>query len=409
MDNSISQITPVKPEERILSLDFLRGFAVLGILIMNIQSFSMIYAAYLNPTAFGDLTGTNKWIWILSHVFADQKFMTLFSILFGAGIFLFSKRLEEKNLKPAKYHYRRIFWLFAIGLIHAYLFWHGDILVSYSLCALLAYLFRKKSARVLILIAVFLIIIPSLIYFFFGLTMPYWPPEAIANNNQNWLPEIARIENELKMMRGSIAEQMEIRVPAAIFFQTFVFMIWTGWRTLGLMLIGMALFKIGIFTVEKSKKWYLWFMSIGMLVGFSLIISGLFYNFGHHWKMEYSMFLGWQYNYWGSIFVAFFYIGLLMLLLQKFPKAAWQGPLIAVGRMAFTNYLLMTLFCTTLFYGHGFGLIGSISRIGQSLIVVIIWLLLLSFSTFWLRKYRYGPIEWLWRVLTYWRFQPMKL
>jgi uncharacterized protein len=92
---------PIPPSERILSLDVLRGFAILGILIMNIQSYSMIEAAYINPAAFGDLTGLNKWVWILSHVFADSKFMTIFSILFGAGILLFTKRIESKGFKSA--------------------------------------------------------------------------------------------------------------------------------------------------------------------------------------------------------------------------------------------------------------------------------------------------------------------
>ena len=118
-------ISPIDSTDRIRSLDILRGFAILGILIMNVQSFSMIEAAYLNPTAYGDFTGVNKWIWIISHVFADNKFMSIFSMLFGAGIILMSFKIEDAGKKPAGFHYRRIFWLLLFGLVHSYLFWYG--------------------------------------------------------------------------------------------------------------------------------------------------------------------------------------------------------------------------------------------------------------------------------------------
>ena len=408
MDKTVKSITPVSLDERYISLDLLRGIAVLGILIMNIQSFSMIYAAYMNPMAYGDMSGINKWVWILSHIFADQKFITLFSILFGAGVFLFSNRLSEKGINAAKLHYRRIFWLFIIGLIHAYVFWHGDILVSYSICALIAFLFRNIKPRSLVIIALFLIIIPSLIYFFFGLTIPYWPPEAVAENTQTWVPEIEKIGRELDLMRGSIGEQLSFRAPASFFFQTFVFLIWTGWKVLGLMLLGMAFFKTGVLTGERSTGWYTWFSLISLLIGLTLIIFGLNYNFSHQWKMEFSMFLGWQFNYWGSLFMALFYLGLIMLLAKTNPGAIWLRPFTATGRMAFTNYLLMTLICTSLFYGHGFGLFGSVSRVEQLIIVFLIWLFLMIFSMIWLNKFRFGPLEWTWRSLTYWQIQPIK-
>ncbi len=113
-----SRVFPVSAGNRISSLDLLRGFAVLGILVMNIQSYSMINQAYLNPSAYGDLTGLNKWIWIVSHVLFDQKFMTIFSILFGAGIILMTRKAEEKTKRSAGFHYNRIFWLFIIGKFH---------------------------------------------------------------------------------------------------------------------------------------------------------------------------------------------------------------------------------------------------------------------------------------------------
>src|SRR5262249_11213765 len=131
----------VPQSERIAALDVLRGVAVLGILVMNIQSFAMIGMAYINPNAYGDLTGANFWVWNLSHVFADQKFMTIFSMLFGAGIVLLTSRQEASVGRSAAVHYRRMAILLVFGLIHSYLIWYGDILVAYALCGMVAYLF----------------------------------------------------------------------------------------------------------------------------------------------------------------------------------------------------------------------------------------------------------------------------
>ena len=138
---------PTRPAERIVAIDLLRGFALLGILIMNIQGFAMPAAAYGNPTVYGDLSGTNRWVWTLSHIFADQKFMTIFSLLFGAGILLITEKLDARGQRAWTIHYRRTFWLLIIGLAHAYLLWSGDILVIYALCGFWVYWLRKLRLR----------------------------------------------------------------------------------------------------------------------------------------------------------------------------------------------------------------------------------------------------------------------
>src|SRR5262245_47254167 len=141
---------PVEEASRIAPNDVLRGFALLGILVMNIQSFSMIDVAYINPTAYGDLTGANYWVWVLCHVFADLKFMSIFSMLFGAGILLMTERVEARGGRAAPLHYRRMAWLVLFGLLHSFLLWTGDILYTYGLCGMVVYLFRKRSSRTLI-------------------------------------------------------------------------------------------------------------------------------------------------------------------------------------------------------------------------------------------------------------------
>ena len=157
MTQTINQ--PIQPKERIIALDFLRGFALLGILLMNIQSFAMPFSAYFNPTAFGDLTGINLGVWTFSHIFADSKFMTIFSILYGAGIVLITQKAVEKGNRPGRVHYSRTFWLLIIGLFHAYVFWYGDILVLYAVTAFVAFLFRNLSSRWLLILGTVTLII----------------------------------------------------------------------------------------------------------------------------------------------------------------------------------------------------------------------------------------------------------
>lgn len=397
---------PISPSERILSLDVLRGFAILGILIMNIQSFSMIETAYINPAAFGDLTGLNKWVWILSHVFADSKFMTLFSILFGAGILLFANKIESKGFKPAGLHYSRTFWLLIIGLIHAYFIWYGDILVTYALCAFIIFLLRNFTPKRLLVIGIIVFLIPSLIYLFFGWSMQYWPQEAIDNSMVSWFPAQNLIDQEIAAYQGSWMDQMSHRIPAAIFLQTFIFLMWHGWRAAGLMLIGMALFKWGVLTAQKSNRFYIKLSIPGFVIGFLLVIWGIVKNFAVNWSFDFSMFLGWQFNYWGSVFVALGYIGVIMLVSKSEFFEKITRPLAAVGRTALTNYLAQTIICTLIFYGHGLGLFARVERKEQVLFIIGIWLFQLIISTAWLQRFRFGPAEWIWRSLTYRKIQP---
>ena len=383
--------------ERILSLDIIRGVAVLGILIMNIQSFSMISAAYLNPTAYGDLTGGNKVIWIISHALADQKFLSIFSMLFGVGILLFSDSVESKGYRPARFYYRRLFWLFTFGLIHGYIFWHGDILVAYAVCGALAFLFRKLSPWVLLILGGIIVTIPAFNYWLFGQSMSMWPAEAIEGINATWAPGAAEIDRELTALKGGLVDQLIWRIPETFKMETFIFLIWMGWRAFAMMLFGMAFFKLGVFSIGLSKKFYVYSALVTLPIGYLLIAHGISKNFEANWSVEYSMFFGSQWNYLGSIFVAFGYVALTMLLTKYFRL----GLLAKVGKMALTNYLLMTIISTFIFYGHGFGLIGSVDRSGQIIYVLSIWGFLLIFSWIWQKYFLFGPAEWVWRYLTY--------
>lgn len=408
MNISSTSINATSPENRIISIDLLRGFAVLGILIMNIQSFSMIGAAYINPTAYGDLSGLNKWIWILSNLFADSKFMSIFSMLFGVGIIIFTERALAKGKRAGRLHYRRNFWLFLFGMTHAYLIWYGDILVAYSLCAFFAFVFRKLKPKTLLIYSVLFFIVPVIFTMGSGLSIQYWPEESYKQNMQTWMPDTTTIDTEILTMQGSWIQQMDKRVPATIFMQTFLFFWQTMWRVMSMMLLGMALYKWGILSAQKSKSFYLKMAIISLGLGYLFTGTGIIQNFSHNWSMDYSMFGGSMFNYVGSVGVALGYIALVMLLSKSTSANGFKNLITSVGRMAFTNYILMSIICTFIFYGHGFGVFGKIERSSQILIVLAVCVIILIVSPLWLKKIKYGPLEWLWRVLTYWQKQPMK-
>lgn len=398
---------PVSGANRILSLDILRGVAVLGILIMNIQSFSMPSAAYINPTAFGDLTGINKWIWILSHLLASEKFMAIFSMLFGAGVVLFSENAESKGYNSAALHYRRMGWLLLFGLIHAYLFWYGDILVNYSLCGMLIFMLRKKRPLSLVWMGFAFFMVPLLIDNLFGFSIHYWPEESIEYTLHSWSPDSESLTHELEAMRGAWPERMGIRMPAAIFMQTGYFMMGSFWRVMSMMLLGMALFKWNVLSAQLSSSFYFRMIAVGLVGGFALSGLGVILNFRDGWTMEFSMFIGSQFNYVGSVGVALGYLGLVMLCSKTDRFRRVKTLSASVGRMAFTNYILMTLSGAFIFNGAGLALYGKVERNMQVVIMLGIWILLLALSSFWLKRFRFGPLEALWRSLTYWKWQPL--
>jgi uncharacterized protein len=400
---------PVSESERIVSMDVLRGFALLGILMMNIQSFAMISAAYLNPSAYGDFTGANFWVWAITHVFTDTKFISLFSMLFGAGIVLMWQRAEERGASATRLHYRRMGWLILFGILHAHLLWYGDILYTYGVCGLIVYLFRKKSPRSLITTALVLALVGSMLWIVAGLSMRYWPGDAIQNFEvQGWKPQQQSIQEEIADYRGSWLDQMSRRPIEAFGFQVFISPVFIMWRTTSMMLIGMALFKRGALHALWSRREYLSLVAAGAFAGVPLAAFGIFENLKRNWELSYSFFFGSQYNYWASYLVALGWVGVIMLWCQTSRLPGLKARVASVGRMAFSNYILQTVICTTIFYGHGFALFGTVERAGQALIVLAIYGTQLMIAPIWLKRFWFGPLEWMWRTLTYGKRQPFR-
>ncbi len=420
---------PITSNERFVSIDVLRGVAVLGILVMNIYAFAMPFIAYTNPLALGGTEPHNLGTWFFTHILFDQKFLSIFAMLFGAGLVVMSTRAESRGTKFRRIYYRRQFWLLLIGAIHGYFIWMGDILFLYAAIGMLVYMFRNPAPRTLIIVAVLLLPVALLLNFGMGKHF-----DAV-------IVEVAKIEElqasgtelddkQKKMLEGweaqrkfmaPTAEDLQIdidvhsggylgivkhRVPTVFMMQTFITLFFGIWRVGALMMIGMAMMKLGVFSGERSVSFYRNMMLAGYLIGLPLTIFSASDLYAHQFNQLYVMRVGGIANYWGSVIVAFGHTGLVMLIVKTGALQKLMARFAAVGRMALTNYLMHSIILTTVFYGYGFGLYGTIPRFWQMGFVVAVIGLQLMLSPWWLSRYRFGPVEWLWRSLTYWKRQP---
>ena len=422
---------PITGQERITAVDTLRGVAVLGILVMNIYGFAMPFAAYNNPLLMGGTDPVNLGTWFVTHVFFDQKFMSIFSMLFGGGLIIMWERAEARGARFGRIFYRRQFWLLVIGALHAYFIWFGDILFAYAAVGMLAFLFRKKRPRTLIVVACCILPIALLMMAGSGVYMNKLQSkmvpiaaaieagdeltEAQQQTRDEWdemsaflAPDENTVREDVEIHLGDYAGIVTYRAPMALSMQTEALLFFILWRVGGLMLLGMALMKLGVLSGKRDHGYYRKMLMLGYGLGIPLTIYSAYDLNAHDFDGVYVASVGMTWNYIGSILVAFGHIALVMLAV----KSEWMSGLMrrfqAVGRMALTNYLMHSVVMTTLFYGYGFALYGDIPRIYQMAFVVGMLGLQLALSPIWLKHYRFGPAEWLWRSLTYWQRQPMR-
>lgn len=397
--------------DRLFSIDIIRGVASLGILIMNVQLYSSVYAAYLNPVVTTAPTDPQYGFWIFSHIFSDQKFMTIFAILFGSDTLLFIERTKA-GTPIAPLYYRRLFWLFILGMAHAYLMWSFDILVAYSLCGAWVFLLRHKSPRWLFWAGILSITMASFILAALGQLLPWLPADFSHHLQAAWYPDHAALDAETRAYRGGWLAQMPVRAMHAWDMQTLYFAVWSFWRVSGLMCWGMALYKLHFFHGETAWSKPGWAL-LCLFSGVALIATGIHQNEQHAWAFAYSQFAGLQFNYWGSLLVSAGYLLALMWLLGPHicgfsPRNGPLAALMAVGRAPLSNYFLQTFLCTTIFYGHGFGMFGLVDRGEQWLVIMAVWATQLVLSLCWMRRFRLGPVEWAWRSLSYGQVLPIR-
>ena len=383
---------------RIRSLDVLRGVGVLGMLAIHIQLFAFPSLARWNPTAYGHFSGLNWWAWLLVAILADGKFITIFAMLLGVSIVMLASDRGDSAVPAWRAHMRRMSVLLVIGLLHAYFVWYGDMLVPLALSGTVAFFARRLSPPKLLVLGALTFATASVLSFALTWSTARSDPAALAAWRAEWTPTPASVAREVAEYRGGWSEQMAHRVPAALETETVDFVTRLLWQMTGLMLMGMALFKLGVLSAARSRAFYIRIGILGFGLGTLLISLGLWRSAAAGWDLLDYVLISQQLHYWGNLFVALGWTALVMLLCQRgWPLNAMAN----VGRMALSNYLLQSVICTTIFYGHGFGLFGYVDRAGQLAIAIGIWTFQLIASTVWLRYFAVGPVEWLTRWLVF--------
>ncbi len=369
---------PVRETERITSLDLIRGVAVLGILLMNAVNFKFGRAPYFNLSAGGSETWLDWAVGILGEVFVDQKFMGLFSLLFGAGMILFIDRASGRGRRAVALNLWRNALLLAIGILHLQM-WDGDVLAVYAVSSVFLLALRKLPDRALISlgVAVFALSVASTLM-----------AQYIANTTGEslsglWAP-------------GEIAEEEYVWIPFLLGFFL---------RALGLILVGAGLYRTGFMNGGFPARTYRLTAVVGLAVGLPLAAAGVIITAVNDYSREVA-FIGQIPNTLGTIPCSLGYMSLIILWNNR--GDSWlKERLRAVGRMALTNYLSQTVLgvlVMTLLLGD----VGYVNRSAVLVFVFAVWALQLWWSSAWLGRFLFGPVEWLWRVGTYRSGQPLR-
>lgn len=410
---------PVGMKERLITLDFIRGIAVLGILLANISAFAQPYTSIMWPPAMvGGATEGDKWVWVTQFVLVDGKFRGLFTLLFGAGVMLFVERAWARG-SGRGLQLRRLGWLLMFGLVHFFLIWRGDILTLYAVWGMVSLSMLKWKAKTQLVVGLSLFAVGSLLMTLLmaGQLAAATSPAIQAQMQPEQVAQISEVEtNILESSQDELvlygegswpeiaADTLSKRAPELIQEVLIVGPV----ETLGLMLIGMALYRMGFFSgafnAARMRKWG-W---IGVIGGGLLSIPPALWAANSGFGFFQTLF---AFNGIAAFLHLPMVLGLAALLSLWAPSATkgWLGArFAAAGRMAFSNYLGTSIVMVALFQGWGLGLFGEYHRVELLAFVFGMWVLMLAWSKWWLDRFNYGPLEWLWRSLTYWRFVPLK-
>lgn len=412
-----TKINPTESLDRIPSLDFLRGIAILGIIFINIESF--VYPDAFTPWKNGFQSeidySTRFWVYFLTQ----GKFYTMFALLFGVGFVIFLNRLESRNvgLKAMDIYTRRLLWLFIFGVIHAYFIWTGDVLYHYAICGLFLLPFRSIQSKYLVFVILLLAVFP--------MVKSYESTTKRQESERDYLTAIKVTESERteedKKKIASWERLTEKKSPDTSYIKPKKETYWSGvkesyqqvkvhdgvfyyqhviFSSLMIMLTGMILYRTGIFSNYRVWKYY-WLISI------TLLIIGLLVNYFRVYKWTYEYYKPIT-NVWEGYLSVFnkellgvAYILIINGLYQKFLVHSKIKLISNVGKTALSNYLFQSITLGIVFYGYGFQLFNRFSRFELLGIILCVWIVQVTLTALWLKKHQYGPMEWLWRKLTY--------
>ncbi|EPY5184538.1 TPA: DUF418 family protein [Klebsiella pneumoniae] len=371
--------------ERNVTLDFVRGVAILGILLLNISAFGLPKAAYLNPAWSGSASLSDAWTWALLDLLAQVKFLTLFALLFGAGLQLLLPRGK-------RWIQSRLTLLALLGFIHGLFFWDGDILLAYALVGLVSWRMVREAHHVKSLFntGVVLYLTGIAVLVLLGLISG-------TAANRSWAPDAANLQYEQYWKLHGGMEAVSNRADM-LSDNLLALGAQYGWQLAGMMLMGAALMRSGWLKGQFSLRHYRRTGALLVAAGMAVNLPAIFAQWYLTWDYRWCAFLLQAPRELSAPLQAIGYAALAWGYWPQLCRFRLVGAIACVGRMALTNYLLQTLICTTLFY-H-LGLFMRFDRLQLLAFVPPIWAVNLLISSLWLRRFRQGPVEWLWRQLT---------
>ncbi len=408
-------VAPVQQSERVQIVDILRGFALFGILFVNMTIFSRPFQSMLlpaDPTApWYDRAG--EW---LIHFLGESKFYSLFSLLFGLGLTLLMDRIEARGGKFVPLYMRRLLILLGIGLVHAFLIWVGDILILYAVIGFLLILFRKAKPRMLLTWAIVLMLLPFL--FNAGATalveLGRSVPEGAAQIDQVFTEVESGYRVDVERAyhvypTGTFAEITRRRAYDYTSMGIAAFLV-MGFNVLAMFLLGVWFGKKQLFqNLDANRPFFRRLLTWGLIIGlagnalYATLIMPL-----SRVQPSWTSLLATAGLAVGAPLLMLAYVSAFCLLALSPAWGKRLQVLAPVGQMALTNYLTQSLVCTLIFYGYGLGLFGQMGMAAGIGLTIVIYLLQIPISHWWMKRFKYGPAEWLWRSLTYLKPQPMK-
>jgi uncharacterized protein len=432
---------PVAKQERVSSIDLLRGFSLMGILVMNITDFAYGYQNYafplstVKPVFSGPHWVVNTTAWFLRWILAEGKMRAIFSMLFGAGVILLTQRAEARGagVRVADIYTRRNLWLVVFGMVHGYLIWSGDILFYYGLAALL-FLFPFRNVRVkrLMWVAGIILLLNSLLMSAGQYGMRYSAKQAAAKANAKLAQHQTLTEDEIDALKRWQTTQDNWRMPDKKKFEDIVAMQKGYWAAqgheaknvvqgelkgayfgfgdwVGMMLLGMALYKNGFLAGRLSMRTYAWTAAIGLVVSWLVVGIGAWKAWASHFDMfKTTMWMTFPYDV-GRISGALGIAALLMMIFKAGLMKWLLKRIAAVGQMALSNYLLTSIVMKVVYVWGPWHWYGYVEYYKVYYAVAAMWIVNMAFSSIWLRYFEFGPVEWVWRSLTYWKRQPMRI
>lgn len=371
--------------ERNVTLDFVRGVAILGILLLNISAFGLPKAAYLNPAWSGSASLSDAWTWALLDLLAQVKFLTLFALLFGAGLQLLLPRGK-------RWIQSRLTLLALLGFIHGLFFWDGDILLAYALVGLMSWRMVREAHHIKSLFntGVVLYLTGIAVLVLLGMISG-------TAANRSWAPDASNLQYEQYWKLHGGMEAVSNRADM-LSDNLLALGAQYGWQLAGMMLMGAALMRSGWLKGQFSLRHYRRTGALLVAAGMAVNLPAIFAQWYLAWDYRWCAFLLQAPRELSAPLQAIGYAALAWGYWPQLCRFRLVGAIACVGRMALTNYLLQTLICTTLFY-H-LGLFMRFDRLQLLAFVPPIWAVNLLVSSLWLRRFRQGPVEWLWRQLT---------